>query len=128
MKTMEDMTGTAKPKLEMEGYWMHLTYDAKMGKTPFHFEEYTTFDAASKQWRRVMVESGGGHSVGTSSGPKDNKMDWELATVGAMGAELRPHVAEFGPQGAAVRRRLAGATTKVRARWFQEQAGQTSTT
>ena len=88
MKTMEDMTSTAKLSLEMAGYWMHLTYDAKMGKMPFHFEEFTTVDSASKQWRRVMVESGGGQNIGTSTGPKDNKMDWELATTGAMGAGM----------------------------------------
>ncbi len=88
MKTMADMTGTAKVKLVMDGYWLHVSYDAKMGKMPFHFDSYSTVDAASHQWRRVMVESLGGQSVGTSSGPKDNKMDWELQSIGMMGAGL----------------------------------------
>jgi hypothetical protein len=85
MKTMQDMTATAKLKLDMDGYWMHLTYDSKMGKMPFHFEEFTTYDTMSKQWRRVMLENNGGQNIGTSTGPKDNKMDWELATTGMMG-------------------------------------------
>ena len=86
MKTMTDMTGTAKiAALEMNGFWAHMTYDAKMGKMPFHFEEYTTYDAASKQWRRVMMENGGGMNMGTSAGAKDGKIDWELATKGPMG-------------------------------------------
>lgn len=85
MKTMADMTATAKPKLEGNGWWMHLVYDAKMGKMPFHFDEYTTFDAKAKQWRRVMVESMGGINMGTSSGPANNKMDWDLTTKSMMG-------------------------------------------
>ena len=88
MKTMGPLNGTAKLKLEFSGYWMHNTYDAKMGKMPFHFEEYTTFDTQAKTWRRVMVESMGGTDVGTSAGPKDNKMDWDLATQGMMGAGM----------------------------------------
>lgn len=88
MKTMQDMTGTAKPKLVMDGYWLHMSYDAKMPKMPFHFESYTTVDAASHQWRRVMVESHGGQSIGTSSGPKDNKMDWDLQSTGPMGVAM----------------------------------------
>jgi hypothetical protein len=88
MKTMGDMTATAKLALDMNGYWMHLTYDSKMGKMPFHFEEYTTYDSMAKNWRRVMIENTGGQNIGTSTGPKDNKMDWELATVGMMGAGM----------------------------------------
>lgn len=88
MKTMGPLTGTAKLKLEFDGFWMHNTYDAKMGKMPFHFEQYTTFDSNAKQWRRVMLESGGGQNIGTSTGPKDNKMDWELSTMGMMGAGM----------------------------------------
>ena len=88
MKTMTDMTGTAKPKLEFDGFWMHNVYDAKMGKMPFHFDSFVTYDATAKTWRRVMVESGGGYAVGTSTGPKDNKMDWDLATQEHMGAGM----------------------------------------
>ena len=91
-KTMADMTGTMKPKLEMDGCWMHDSFDAKMGKMPFHFESYTTVDS-KKQWHRVMAESGGGMSVGSSDGPKDNKMDWTLDSQGPMGAgKFKDHV------------------------------------
>jgi len=92
MKTMHDMTGTARPKLVMDGFWLQMSYDAKMPKMPFHFESYTTVDAASHQWRRVMIENNGGQSIGTSSGPKDNKMDWDLQSTGPMGtAMFRDH-------------------------------------
>lgn len=88
MKTMQDMKGTAKPKLAMNGYWLQLSYEAKMGKMPYRFESYITVDAASHQWRRVMVDGFGGQSVGTSTGPKDNKMDWNLESTGPMGASM----------------------------------------
>jgi hypothetical protein len=85
MKTMGDLTGTAKIALEMNGWWVHLTYDAKMGKMPFHFEEYTTFEAASKKWHRVMMEVMGGVNEGWSTGATGGKIDWELTTHGMMG-------------------------------------------
>lgn len=88
MKTMQDMKGTAKPKLAMDGYWLQVSYEAKMGKMPYRFESFSTVDAASHQWRRVMVDGFGGQSVGTSSGPKDNKMDWNLESTGPMGVSM----------------------------------------
>jgi hypothetical protein len=67
---MIDMTGTSTVKLDVESF--------------------TTFDAASKKWKRVMVESGGGWSSGESDGLKDNKMDWNLTShiPGAMAAMM----------------------------------------
>jgi len=85
MKTMEDMTGTMKQKLEMDGFWMHSAFDAKMGKMPFHFDSYETVDAKNG-WRRIMVSSGGEYSVGTSDGPKDNKIDWMIESHSSMGS------------------------------------------
>jgi hypothetical protein len=87
---MADMTGTLKMKLELDNYWLHATFDSKMGKEPFHFESYTTFDGT--KWKRVMVESGGGWSSGESPGMKDNKIDWEMTTHSPMGdAMFRDH-------------------------------------
>jgi hypothetical protein len=89
---MVDMTATMTVKLDVDNYWLHGSFSSKMGKEPFHFESYTTFDPASKKWKRVMVESGGGWSTGESAGMKDNKMDWELASHSMMGeAMFRDH-------------------------------------
>lgn len=82
---MIDMTGTMKMKLELDNWWMHGSFESKMGKEPFHFESFTTFDASTKKWKRVMVESGGGWSSGESAGMKDNKVDWDLAMHTTMG-------------------------------------------
>jgi len=89
---MADMTATLSPKLEMNGWWMHDSFDAKMGKEPFHFESYTTFDAKTKKFRETMMEIGGGWSTGESAGMNAGKMDWDLTMHGAMGdAMFRDH-------------------------------------
>jgi hypothetical protein len=89
---MADMTGTMVMKLDLDNWWMHGSFSSKMGKEPFHFESFTTFDPAAKKWKRVMVESGGGWSSGESAGMKDQKLDWELAAHSAMGeAMFRDH-------------------------------------
>lgn len=82
---MADMTATMKFKSILNGWWMDASFDSKMGKEPFAFESFTTFNPATKKWKRVMVETGGGWATGESSGMKDNKVDWELSGAGAMG-------------------------------------------
>jgi hypothetical protein len=89
---MADMTGTFTMKLDVDNWWMHGSFSSKMGKEPFHFESFTTFDPAAKKWKRVMVESGGGWSSGESAGLKDGKIDWDLGMHSAMGdAMFRDH-------------------------------------
>jgi hypothetical protein len=89
---MMDMTGTMTMKLDVDNWWLHGSFASKMGKEPFHFESYTSFDPTAKKWKRVMVESGGGWSTGESTGMKDNKMDWDLASHSMMGeAMFRDH-------------------------------------
>jgi hypothetical protein len=89
---MVAMTGTMKIKLDLENWWLHASFESRIGKEPFHFESFTTLDPATKQWKRVMVEGGGGWSTGESEGMKDNKVDWALASHSAMGdAMFRDH-------------------------------------
>ena len=45
---MADMTGTFTMKLDVDNWWMHGSFSSKMGKEPFHFESFTTFDPAGK--------------------------------------------------------------------------------
>jgi hypothetical protein len=85
---MVDMTATMKIKLDLANWWVRSTFDSKMGKEPFQFESFTTFDPASKKWKRVMVEVGGGWSSGDSAGLKDGKVDWELTSHGPMGESM----------------------------------------
>jgi hypothetical protein len=82
---MADMSATMKIKAELGGSWVHSSFESKMGKEPFGFESFTTFDPGSKKWKRVLVESGGGWSTGESAGLKDGKVDWEMASHSPMG-------------------------------------------
>jgi hypothetical protein len=90
---LTDMTATLKVKSAVGGWWINGSFESKMGKEPFAFEEYTTFDPSSKKWKRVMIESGGMWASGESAGMKDNKIDWELTThVPMMGdGQFRDH-------------------------------------
>ena len=94
MKTMVDMTGTWKGgKVEMDNWWIHETYDSTMGKEKFHFDSYVTYDPGSKKYHRVMVETGGGYSVGDSAGMTGGKMDWDMQSWEPMGQSMfRDHI------------------------------------
>ncbi len=82
---MADMTATLKIKLDLDNWWLHGSFESRMGQEPFHFESFTAFDAATSKWKRVMIETGGEWANGESSGMKDNKTDWELAAHSPMG-------------------------------------------
>jgi hypothetical protein len=77
---MVDATGTMTIKLDVNNWWLHSTFDSKMGKEPFHFDSFTTYNPGTRKWTRVMVESGGNWATGESAGEKDHKVDWELTT------------------------------------------------
>ena len=83
-----DMSGTYKSKSDLDGFWVHESLDGKMGKMPFKFESYATYDAAAKKWQKVGVDNMGGHSMGTSDGMKDGKMEWAVESMGPMGAMM----------------------------------------
>lgn len=91
---MGAMTATMTSKAEMNGWWNHDSFDAKMGKDPFHFESYTTFDTKTKKFRQTMMEIGGGWSTGESAGMNAGKMDWDMTTHSAMMGDgmFRDHV------------------------------------
>jgi hypothetical protein len=96
---MADMTATMTPKLEMNGWWIHDSFDAKMGKDGYHFEAYTTYDSKAKKYHRVMAEMGGGWSTGDSTGMMNGKMDWDLTMHGMMGEmPFRDHVDASDPK------------------------------
>ena len=81
---MVDTTGTMTVKLDINNWWLHGSFESRMGKEPFKFESFSTYNPATKKWTRVMVESGGNWASGESAGMKDNKVDWELTTHSPM--------------------------------------------
>lgn len=93
------MKATMKTKGDLDGWWIVDTFNATMGKQKFKFTAYTTYDAGSKKWRRVMADSMGGQMIGTSDGLEDNKMDFNLDTMGPMGGtQFRDHTEILGPK------------------------------
>jgi hypothetical protein len=91
--TPTPMTATLKSKADLDGFWLHDSFEVKMAKYKYKFESFMTYDAASKKWRSVMVDNSGSQSIGTSDGMKDNKMDMNLDMIGPMGAGMfRDHV------------------------------------
>ena len=91
-----DMTGTFKSKTDLDGFWVHDTLDGKMGKMPYKFEAYSSYDAAAKKWRKVMVDNMGSSSMGTSDGVKDNKLEWAVDANGMMGSMMEKEHMEMG--------------------------------
>jgi hypothetical protein len=96
---MVDMAGTMKSKLETENWWIHDTFDSTMAKSKYHFDSYATYDANSKKWHRVMLESGGGWSTGDSAGMQGGKIDWDLTANSMMGESMfRDHTDASDPK------------------------------
>jgi len=74
------LTATVRTKVDLDGFWIHDTFEGKAGKTVIKSESFTTFDG--KKWRRVVVDNRGTQVLGTSDGPKDGRMDFNLDVIG----------------------------------------------
>ena len=93
------MAGTLKTRAELDGFWIHESFEGKMNKAKFKFESFMTYDAGSKKWRSVMIDNWGSQSIGTSDGMKDGKMDINMDTMGPMGSSMfRDHIDATDPK------------------------------
>lgn len=94
----QPMTATLKTKADLDGFWIHDTFDAKVGKTKLKYEAFTTYD--SRKWRRVLVDNRGAQVIGTSDGVKEGKMDWNLDALASAGpaVQLRDHLDASDPK------------------------------
>jgi hypothetical protein len=87
------MAGTNKASVELGKWFIHDSFSAPMGKGKFQFEAYTTYDAGSKTWNRVMVMSDGEWMAGSAKSADMSKQDWDLTMSGPHGAGMfRDHV------------------------------------
>ena len=91
-----DMTASFKSKADLDGFWVHDSLDGKMGKMAYKFEAFSTYDAATKKWRKLGVDNMGGSSVGTSDGVKDNKVEWAVESTSMMGQMTEKEHMEMG--------------------------------
>lgn len=98
----QPMTATLRTKADLDGFWLHDSFEAKIGPaakaTKLKYESYATFD--SRKWRRVHVDNRGAQLIGTSDGPKDGKLDWNLDLLGSAGpaVQIRDHVDASDPK------------------------------
>jgi hypothetical protein len=88
------ITATNKAKADLDKWWIAETLEVKgMKMGAFKMATYTTFDAASKKWRRIGLDNWGGQMVGTAdAAPMGQPMVFNLDTLGPMGAgQFRDH-------------------------------------
>lgn len=87
-----DLKGTMSMKSDLDGFWVHESFAAPMGKdATYKFEAYLTYDAGAKKWRRVQVDNSGGQMTGAAA-MTGMKMDMDLDGQGAMGVtKFRDH-------------------------------------
>ena len=91
------LAGTLKLTPDLDGWWARDAFDGTVGTgktaTRFKFQRFTTFDAASKKWRVVLVDDLGTMMIGESDGMKDMKMETVLDVSGPGGkGQFQDHV------------------------------------
>jgi hypothetical protein len=92
----QKFTGTMTSKADLDGYWVHDSFNGNMGEgktaMKFKFEMFATFDANAKKWRSVMVDNWGGQVIGMGDEMKDGKMDTVSDSMDMMGkGQMKDH-------------------------------------
>ncbi len=105
------MNGTYKNVVELDKFWVHGTFTAKLASMSFQSEEYTTYDPGTKLWKRVWVSNDGGMMWGTAKADP-TKQDWEMTTDGPHGqGMIRDHV-DTSDMKTGVKRKLEASVDK----------------
>jgi hypothetical protein len=81
-------TGSLSSKSDLDGFWVHESFDGMVAGGKFKFETYATFDASAKKLRNLMVDNWGGSGVGISDPMKDGKSEVVYETVGIAGKSM----------------------------------------
>ena len=94
----QPLTATLRTRPDLDGFWIHDTFEAKVGKAKLKFEAFTTYD--SRKWRRVLVDNRGLQVIGTADGMKDGKLDFNLDGMGNAGptSQFRDHLDTTDPK------------------------------
>ncbi len=95
------ITATNKAKADLDKWWIAETLEVKgMKMGVLKIATYTTFDAASKKWRRIALTNSGGQMVGTADAtPVGQPMVFNLDTLGPMGSgQFRDHADPSDPK------------------------------
>lgn len=89
------LLANATTKIDLDGFWLHMTYAQTGGKGGFKFESYTSYDSNSKTWHRLMVTNMGSQEVSTSEGAKDGKSVWNAISTSSHGVAMGRHYEEM---------------------------------
>lgn len=99
--TAVDLKATMTMRADLDGFWVHESFSAPMGKDTYKFEAYMTFDAAQKKWRRVQIDNMGGQIMGMAA-MTNMKLDMDMDGMGPMGAsKFRDHYDGSDPKSGA---------------------------
>jgi hypothetical protein len=79
------MEYTISFKQDLDKFWIVANMSSKKSKAmpmQYKFTSYTTYDAATKKWNRVMVDNMGGFEQDSSAGLTNGQVLWEGKAVG----------------------------------------------
>ena len=82
-------------KVDLDGFWLRMTYAQTGSKSGLKFEAFTTYDANSKTWHRLMVTNMGSQEVSTSDGPNAGKTIWNGTSTSSHGVAMGRHYEEM---------------------------------
>jgi hypothetical protein len=87
------MTATMKSKADLDGFWLHDSFEGTVTGMKYKMEAFTTYDAAAKKFRRTSVANDGALMTGTSDGMKDMKIEFDMDSFSPHGQNLlKDHV------------------------------------
>jgi hypothetical protein len=104
--TKSIVTAVNKTKVDLDKWWIVENLEVKgMKMGVLKITTYTTFDAASKKWRRVGLTNSGGQMVGTADAtPMGQPMVFNLDTLGpGGGGQFRDHIDPSDLKGAGLK-------------------------
>ncbi|MBP9085354.1 MAG: hypothetical protein KBG15_04510 [Kofleriaceae bacterium] len=85
----------ASTKVDLDGFWVHMSYVQTGVKSGFKFESFTTYNDNSKTWHRLMATNMGSQEVATSEGPKAGKTVWNAIATSSHGVAMARHYEEI---------------------------------
>ncbi|MEZ4363611.1 MAG: hypothetical protein R3B48_25770 [Kofleriaceae bacterium] len=86
----QKLVASVRNRLDVDKWWVHTSF-AEIGGGKYKFEAFTTFDARTNKWHRVMVDNMGGQELAVSDGPKDGITQWDAKSRSIIGEGMGRH-------------------------------------
>jgi hypothetical protein len=86
----QKMVALVRNRLDVDKWWVRTSF-AEVGGGKYKFEAYTTLDAKTGKWHRVMVDNMGGQEAAVSDGPRDGVTLWESTSRSVIGEGMARH-------------------------------------